>query len=112
MVNKDVTDMSKAKLYKSRDNSVVFGVIGGISEYFNIDPLFLRVMTVIVMMMFDNSVLLYIILAFILPKEPIEQTREKVKRRHFFSRESNRFKRDRQPVEDVEEINENEWSDF
>ena len=30
------------KLYRSRENRVIAGVVGGLSEYFNIDPVLLR----------------------------------------------------------------------
>lgn len=34
------------KLYKSEDNKILFGVIGGIGEYSNVDPVVLRLLIV------------------------------------------------------------------
>ena len=36
------------KLHKSKENKVWLGVIGGIGEYFNFDPVVLRVIWIIV----------------------------------------------------------------
>jgi len=35
------------KLYKSKKNKIFAGVIGGIGEYFNIDPVLLRIVWVL-----------------------------------------------------------------
>lgn len=32
------------KLYRSRNNKIIGGVAGGIAEYFNIDPIIVRLM--------------------------------------------------------------------
>ena len=37
---------SDKKLYRSTDNKVIYGVIGGFAEYFEIDPVLLRVIYV------------------------------------------------------------------
>ena len=45
-----------SKMYRSRSNKWFAGVCGGVANYFNIDPKFVR--------------LVYIILAIFIPKEP------------------------------------------
>lgn len=60
----------KKKLTRSVKDKKLFGVCGGISEYFNIDPTIVRVLFVILALSYGSSILVYIILAVALPKEP------------------------------------------
>lgn len=60
------------RLYKSSDNVVIFGVMGGIGEYFEVDPVIFRAgytafsfFTGIV-----PGILAYIFMAIIMPKKP------------------------------------------
>lgn len=62
------------KLYKSSDDSIIAGVAGGIGEYFSIDPLFVRLVFVLLALMHGLGVLLYIIFFIIVPKEGHEHT--------------------------------------
>ena len=59
------------KLYRSTDNRIVAGVCGGLGEYFNIDPTFLRV-SYVVLSLFTVFVglLLYVCLIFVIPASP------------------------------------------
>ncbi|NJD76429.1 MAG: PspC domain-containing protein [Candidatus Methanoperedens sp.] len=61
--------MVKARLTKSRTDKVIDGVCGGIAEYFNIDPVIVRLVFVIFLFMNGLGILLYIILAIIMPKD-------------------------------------------
>ena len=60
------------RLYRSRKDRVLFGVCGGIAEYFNIDPTIVRLVWVIMTLIYGVGILLYIILALIVPKAPLE----------------------------------------
>ena len=59
------------KLYKSRENKVLFGVIGGIGEYFDVDPVILRVVWVLlaVFTAFIPGIIVYCFASFIMPKQ-------------------------------------------
>lgn len=59
------------KLYRSKTNKVFAGVIGGLGEYFDIDPVLLRFAWIILVMCtgFFPGVLAYIIGIFIIPKQ-------------------------------------------
>ena len=59
------------KLYRSTENRIVAGVIGGIGDYFNVDPVVLRLVWVFVVIFtgFFPGVLCYIIAIFIIPLE-------------------------------------------
>ncbi|MEE8352844.1 MAG: PspC domain-containing protein [Dehalococcoidales bacterium] len=54
------------KLYRSRTDSVIGGVCGGLAEYFNVDPVIVRVITVL--LIFSGAGLLaYLILWLVVP---------------------------------------------
>lgn len=58
------------KLYRSRNNRVLLGVCGGFGEYFNIDPVIVRVITVLLLIPgFFPAVIAYFVLAAIIPLE-------------------------------------------
>ncbi|MCQ2911530.1 MAG: PspC domain-containing protein [Clostridia bacterium] len=60
--------MDDKKLVKSNSNRVVCGVCGGVGEYFNIDPTFVRLGFVLFTMAGGSGLLLYLIMAIIMPE--------------------------------------------
>lgn len=50
-------------------NRVLFGVCGGLGEYFNIDPIWFRVGFLVALFGFGAGLLLYLILALLMPNE-------------------------------------------
>lgn len=60
------------KLYKSDKNKVFAGIIGGIGEYFDIDPVILRIIWIILVVFtgFAPGIIVYLIAIFIVPKKP------------------------------------------
>ncbi|MBZ9569874.1 PspC domain-containing protein [Patescibacteria group bacterium] len=60
------------KLYKSKENKVFFGVIGGIGERFNIDPVILRLIwvAVVIFTALVPGIIVYLIASFIVPNKP------------------------------------------
>ena len=67
-----MTDL-KRRLYRSRRNRMVAGVVGGLAEYIGIDPTLARVVFVVasVMSAAFPGLLLYLVLWAITPEEPI-----------------------------------------
>lgn len=68
------------KIYKSKENKVWKGVIGGFGEYFNVDPVLLRVIFIFFVLATGifPGVIGYIVAIFIIPKEkPMTSTVEK-----------------------------------
>lgn len=55
------------KLYKSSENKIIAGVCGGIGEYFNVDPVIVRLIAVVFTLMGGSGLIAYIIAAFIIP---------------------------------------------
>jgi phage shock protein PspC (stress-responsive transcriptional regulator) len=59
------------KLYRSRKGEQVSGVCAGLAEYFGVDVTWVRVAFVLVTLINGIGLLLYIILALVIPKEPL-----------------------------------------
>lgn len=57
------------KLYRSKTNRVIFGVCGGLGEYFEIDPLIVRILFIILSLANGAGIIAYILLAIIVPEE-------------------------------------------
>jgi phage shock protein C len=61
----------KKKLYRSRKDAKIFGVCGGLAQYFGLDTTLVRIAFVAsVFLTSGSSLLVYPALAFVLPKEP------------------------------------------
>ncbi len=61
---------SDGKLYRSRDNKVLFGICGGIGKYYNTDPTIIRVLWILFTLVYGAGLLAYLIAALIIPEEP------------------------------------------
>jgi len=60
----------RSRLYKSRTEKKVFGVCGGIAEYFDADPTMVRLLFIIAAFAsFGFMMLLYVIMAIVTPRE-------------------------------------------
>lgn len=65
-------DAMRDKLYRSRRVRVFGGIAGGLAQYFNLDPILVRVLFVVVTLLHGFGILLYIILWIVVPEEPFE----------------------------------------
>ena len=68
--------MMEKKLYRSTTDKKVFGVCGGLAEYFNVDPTIVRLICVLAVFCVGGGLLAYIIAALVMPAKP-EGTEEK-----------------------------------
>jgi phage shock protein C len=59
------------RLYRSRNDRILAGVAGGMAEYFGIDPTVVRLLWLLSIFFGGFSILVYIVLAFIVPLEPV-----------------------------------------
>lgn len=67
----------KRRLTKSKSNKMIFGVCGGLGEYFGIDPTLVRLAFVLLAFLNGIGIVIYIILAVIMPSESgIEMSKE------------------------------------
>ena len=58
------------KLCRSRDNRWVAGVCGGLAEFFGLSPKIVRIICALLIMVYGSGLIIYIILALFIPKEP------------------------------------------
>jgi phage shock protein C len=60
------------RLYRSRGDVKLTGVLGGWAEYIGLDPSLVRIAYVIVtaLTMFAPGILLYLLMALIVPRDP------------------------------------------
>ncbi len=64
------------KLYRSQDQRMLGGVCGGLGEYFNIDPIIVRLIFIAFALIGGGGLLLYLIMWLLIPLEPVAGTPE------------------------------------
>jgi phage shock protein C len=58
------------RLYRCRQDRMIAGVAGGMAEYLEVDPTIVRILWLLSIFLGGFTILLYIVLAFIIPLEP------------------------------------------
>ena len=58
------------KLYRSRESSIIAGVCGGMGEYFNIDPVIVRIIFILMMLPYGIGLLIYLFCWITVPLRP------------------------------------------
>lgn len=72
------------RLYRSRNDRMIWGVCGGLAHYFAIDPTIVRIIFVLLLFANGAGILAYIVLAIVVPlegskaREPKETVQENV----------------------------------
>jgi phage shock protein C len=69
------------KLYRSNTDKIIWGVCGGLGEYFKIDSVIIRILFILMFLAWGTGLLFYIILAIMMPKpskktEVVEEKKE------------------------------------
>jgi len=60
------------KLYRSRKDTKIAGVCGGIAEYFDVDPTIIRLLAILTIFFGGGGIIAYIIAWLIIPLEPVK----------------------------------------
>ena len=63
--------MNPRRLYRCRQDRMLAGVAGGMAEYLEVDPTVVRILWILSAFLGGFTILLYIILAFVIPLEPL-----------------------------------------
>ncbi len=63
--------MTEKKLYRSSSDKMVCGVAAGLAEYFNVDPVLVRLIFVILALADGIGLLAYVVLCFVMPQRPV-----------------------------------------
>ncbi|HMB17365.1 MAG TPA: PspC domain-containing protein [Candidatus Paceibacterota bacterium] len=74
--------MPNKKLYRSEDNKVFAGIIGGIGEYMDVDPTILRLVFIFLVMVTGiiPGVIAYFVAMLVVPKKPKEKVEKENKK--------------------------------
>jgi phage shock protein C len=72
-----------SRLYRSRSEKMIAGVSGGLSEYFDVDPVLIRLLFVVTAFISGVGIVAYIILWIVVPLEGDEASRMDALRRDF-----------------------------
>ncbi|WP_139491495.1 PspC domain-containing protein [Brevibacillus dissolubilis] len=62
------------RLYRSMDDKRIFGVCGGIARFINVDSTLVRIAVIFLTIFTGIPVVVYLMLAFLMPKEQPEWT--------------------------------------
>lgn len=64
----DISGVNIKKLYRNKDNAIIGGVLSGMASYFNVDPLWVRILFIVLFFITSGAALfLYIVLWVIIP---------------------------------------------
>ena len=67
------------KLYRSKENKIIAGVCGGIAEHFSIDPIWIRLVAVLLALADGIGIVLYILAWILIPQNPKQKETKKTK---------------------------------
>ena len=56
------------KLYRSKTNRKIWGICGGLAEYYDIDPTLVRVLAVVSIFISGLGLIAYIVMRFMVPE--------------------------------------------
>ncbi len=56
------------KLYRSKTNRKIWGISGGLAEYFDVDPTLVRVLTFVSIFISGLGLIAYIVMRFMVPE--------------------------------------------
>jgi phage shock protein PspC (stress-responsive transcriptional regulator) len=61
--------MSEKRLMRSTSDRMLFGVAAGLANYFNVDPILIRLLFIILTVTQGYGLLIYVILALLMPED-------------------------------------------
>ena len=62
---------TRKRLYRSRKDRIIAGICGGLGEYFDIDPVWVRILFVLLALANGTGIILYLVLWIIVPQAPL-----------------------------------------
>ena len=58
------------RIYKSETDKRIWGVCGGLAQYFQVDPTLIRLLFIVLTLIGGPGVIIYIILGLVMPNAP------------------------------------------
>lgn len=73
------------KFTRSKNNKILFGICGGLAEYYNTDPIIVRLITLLLFFLsgFIPLFLVYVVAIFIVPIEGEDEKKSKRRQKNF-----------------------------
>lgn len=106
----------KKRLTKSKNNRLIFGVIGGIGEYFDLDEnliTIMRIVYVLLAFMMGFGFLLYIVMAMIIPSDDRRKDSNQTYNSYNFYDQPHQESQQGRKMKKAEPVDEqDDWSDF
>ncbi len=66
--------MATKRLYRSRTDRIIAGVCGGLGNYFDIDPIFIRLLFIVFTLVGGSGILLYFLAWILIPEESLKDS--------------------------------------
>jgi len=93
---------------RSRNHRIIAGVCGGLGEYFDIDPVFIRLLFVVISFFYGIGIVSYIVLWIIIPSAPFEATYPSSENQANTNSDfDNKFAENKEVEEDINKVNKN-----
>jgi len=77
MVKKKIQEEPVRRLYRSKEDKVIGGVCGGIADYFTVDPVWVRLIAILLLILDGIGFIAYIILWILVPENPKQKSTKK-----------------------------------
>lgn len=71
-MNQELTPKPYKRLYRSRTDRIIAGICGGLAQYFSIDPIWTRLVFILLFFLGGSALLIYLIMWLIVPLEPVK----------------------------------------
>lgn len=81
------------RLYRSNNEKIIAGVCGGIADHFEIDPIWVRLVFVLLTLLNGVGLILYLVLWILVPKNPNEKQTENTAAENIADKLQNKFKK-------------------
>ena len=59
------------RLYRDRQKGILLGVCQGLGDYFNIDPVFIRIAWVLTLICYGTGAVAYLLACFLIPNKSV-----------------------------------------
>jgi len=59
----------RQRLYRNKKEGVLFGVCAGIGDYFDIDPVFVRIAWLLTFLLYGGGLIVYLIACLLIPNK-------------------------------------------
>lgn len=60
------------RLYRSEDDRIIAGICGGLGEYFTIDPVIIRLIWVLTLLIGGSGIVIYLLAWLLVPRKPMD----------------------------------------